>query len=49
VRVVSVAGGDPHVDDNRNAIVREFLAGDCTDLLFIDSDVGGTLPMSSPF
>src|SRR6185437_15360395 len=24
--------GDPHVDDNRNAIVRLFLDGDCTDL-----------------
>lgn len=28
-----------HVDDARNAIVRHFLASDCTDLLFLDSDV----------
>lgn len=28
-----------HVDDARNAICRHFLASDCTDLLFLDSDV----------
>lgn len=28
-----------HVDDARNAIVRHFLASDCTDLMFLDSDV----------
>lgn len=31
--------GNPHVDDGRNAIVRDFLESDCTDLLFIDADV----------
>lgn len=28
-----------HVDDSRNAILREFLESDCTDLVFIDADV----------
>lgn len=28
-----------HVDDARNAIVRHFLASDCTELLFLDADV----------
>lgn len=28
-----------HVDDGRNAIVRDFLLSDCTDLVFIDADV----------
>lgn len=28
-----------HVDDARNAIVRHFLASDCTDLMFLDADV----------
>lgn len=28
-----------HVDDARNAIVRHFLASDCTDLVFLDADV----------
>ena len=28
-----------HVDDSRNKIVREFLESDCTDLVFLDSDV----------
>jgi predicted O-methyltransferase YrrM len=27
-----------HVDDARNAIVRHFLASDCTDLMFLDAD-----------
>ena len=31
---------DCHVDDARNAIVREFLQTQCTDLVFIDADVG---------
>jgi predicted O-methyltransferase YrrM len=29
-----------HVDDSRNSIVRQFLKTDCTDLIFIDADVG---------
>lgn len=31
--------GNCHVDDARNAVVRDFLASDCTDLLFLDADV----------
>lgn len=31
--------GDCHVDDARNSVVREFLASDCSELLFIDADV----------
>lgn len=29
-----------HVDDARNSLVRQFMATDCTDLVFIDADVG---------
>ena len=28
-----------HVDDGRNTLVRNFLEGNCTDLLFIDADI----------
>lgn len=31
--------GDCHVDDARNSVVREFLASDCTEMVFIDADV----------
>lgn len=31
--------GNCHVDDARNAVVRDFLASDCTDLMFLDADV----------
>jgi predicted O-methyltransferase YrrM len=31
--------GNCHVDDSRNAIVRDFLASDCTELVFLDADV----------
>lgn len=31
--------GNPHVDDARNSIVRDFLESDCTDLVFLDADV----------
>lgn len=31
--------GNCHVDDGRNAVVRDFLASDCTDLVFLDADV----------
>jgi hypothetical protein len=37
---VFVLGGNCHVDDARNGCVREFLLTDCTDLVFIDADVG---------
>jgi hypothetical protein len=29
-----------HVDDARNAVLRDFLNSNCTDLVFIDADVG---------
>ena len=32
--------GNCHVDDARNSIVREFLASDCDELIFIDADSG---------
>lgn len=32
--------GDCHVDDARNVLVAKFLETDCTDLLFIDDDIG---------
>lgn len=31
--------GNCHVDDGRNAVVREFLASDCSELVFLDADV----------
>lgn len=31
--------GNCHVDDARNAVVRDFLDSDCTELVFIDADV----------
>lgn len=31
--------GNPHVDDARNSLVRDFLESDCTELVFIDADV----------
>lgn len=37
-----VLDGDCHVDDARNKVVREFLITPCTDLFFIDSDMGWT-------
>lgn len=37
---VFVLGGNCHVDDARNGCVREFMLTDCTDLVFIDADVG---------
>lgn len=33
-------GGNCHVDDARNGLVREFLMSDCDDLVFLDADVG---------
>jgi len=35
-----ILSGNCHVDDARNLCVREFLEGDCEQLVFIDSDVG---------
>lgn len=31
--------GNCHVDDSRNRLVRDFLETDCTDLIFLDSDM----------
>lgn len=36
----AIESGNVHVDDARNALVRHFLTTDCTDLVFIDADVG---------
>ena len=36
---VSYAAGNCYVDMARNFLVRQFLESDCTDLLFVDSDV----------
>lgn len=38
--MVAIQTGNPFVDQARNELVREFLESDCTDLLFIDDDVG---------
>lgn len=35
-----IESGNCHVDDARNSLVRQFIETDCTDLVFIDSDVG---------
>jgi predicted O-methyltransferase YrrM len=35
-----IESGNCHVDDARNSVVRQFLKTECTDLVFIDSDVG---------
>ena len=36
---LAILAGDCHVDDARNRLVRDFLLGDCTDLVFLDADV----------
>lgn len=37
---LSIYTGNCHVDDGRNRLVRDFLMSDCTDMVFLDSDVG---------
>lgn len=37
---LEIAEGNCHVDDARNSLVRDFLESDCTDLVFIDADLG---------
>lgn len=37
--VYLLLSGNCHVDDARNSVVKEFLASDCTDLVFLDADV----------
>lgn len=36
---LAVMEGNCHVDDGRNMLVREFMNGNCTDMLFIDGDL----------
>lgn len=36
---ILILQGNCHVDDARNSIVRDFLESDCTELVFLDSDV----------
>jgi hypothetical protein len=37
---LAIERGNCHVDDARNALVREFFESDCGELVFIDDDVG---------
>ncbi len=36
---LAIFSGDCHIDDARNRLVRDFLETDCTDLVFLDSDL----------
>lgn len=36
---LAIFAGDCHVDDARNLLVRTFLEGECTDLVFLDADL----------
>ena len=36
---LAIMEGNCHVDDGRNSLVRQFLEGNCTDMLFLDSDL----------
>ena len=36
---LAIFAGDCHVDDARNRLVRDFLEGDCDDLVFLDADL----------
>lgn len=36
---IGIMEGNCHVDDGRNTLVRNFLASNCTDMIFIDADV----------
>ena len=36
---LAIFSGNCHVDDSRNRLVRDFLQSDCTDLVFLDSDL----------
>lgn len=37
---LAIYSGNCNVDDSRNRLVRDFLNSDCTDLVFLDSDLG---------
>lgn len=36
---LAIMEGNCHVDDGRNSLVNRFLAGNCTDMIFIDADL----------
>jgi hypothetical protein len=37
---LALEAGNCHIDDARNGLVRTFMSSDCTDLVFVDADVG---------
>lgn len=37
---LAIYSGNCHVDDSRNRLTRDFLNSDCTDMVFLDADVG---------
>lgn len=37
---LAIYSGNCHVDDSRNRLSRDFLDSDCTDMVFLDADVG---------
>lgn len=37
---LEIYAGHCHVDDSRNRLVKDFLETDCTDLVFLDADIG---------
>lgn len=41
---LAIYSGNCHVDDSRNRLVRDFLSSDCTDMVFLDVDVGWAAP-----
>lgn len=37
---LAIYSGNCHVDDSRNRLAHDFLLSDCTDLVFLDADIG---------
>lgn len=37
---LAIYSGNCHVDDSRNRLARDFLNSDCTDMVFLDADIG---------
>lgn len=37
---LAIYAGNCHVDDSRNRLTRDFLNSDCTDMVFLDADIG---------
>lgn len=37
---LAIYSGNCHVDDGRNRLTRDFLNSDCTDMVFLDADIG---------